>query len=186
MKEYLQSFNLLTEEEIQQLQQLGTPRIFKKGEFLIKEGQVCQHVAFVESGFFRSYYHNSDGEDITFCFTFANSFVTAYSSFINQNRTQENIEALSEVKALMLSRESILQLEAQNPNWLKLTKAIAEQEYIKLEFRVMSLLRERAETRYKELLLKHPEYLQLIPLNYLASYLGVTQRHLSRIRKTAF
>ncbi len=184
MKEYLRSFNLLSEEEIEELQNEGTYKTYQKGDFFIKEDQVCKHVAFVESGLFRSFYYNSEQEDITYCFTFSNSFVTAYSSFITQTKTQENIEALTDVRVLMISRESITRLEEKNPNWLKLSKSIAELEFMKLEQRVMSLLRERAEFRYKELLLNHPEYLKNIPISHLASYLGVTQRHLSRIRKT--
>jgi len=74
-------------------------------------------------------------------------------------------------------------LETSNPNWIKFFKHIAELEYINLEKRIFMLQRESAETRYQSLLNNQPEYLHHIPLHYLASYLGVTQRHLSRIRK---
>jgi CRP-like cAMP-binding protein len=60
---------------------------------------------------------------------------------------------------------------------------MAEQEYLKLEKRVFMLQKEKAERKYQDLLENHPDYLKHIPLNYLASYLGITQRHLSRIRK---
>ena len=63
---------------------------------------------------------------------------------------------------------------------------MAEQEYINLEKRIFVLQRESAENRYKSLLQTHPHYLNSIPLSYIASYLGITQRHLSRIRKTVF
>lgn len=74
-------------------------------------------------------------------------------------------------------------LEDYYPNWIKFFKNVAELEYVNLEKRLFLLQRESAEKRYQDLLENQPEYLKLIPLHYLASYLGVTQRHLSRIRK---
>lgn len=186
IKEYLKSFHLLTDDDIDLLIQKGKLKKLEKGEFLIKEGTICSEIAFVLTGFFRSFCTNDSGEEITYCFTFSNSFATAYSSFISQTPSFENIQALSEVTLLMVPREVIIELEKTNTNWLNFSKVIAEQEFIKLEQRVLTLLKENAEKRYKDLLETYPEYLQLIPLNYLASYLGITQRHLSRIRKNVF
>ena len=182
VKNYLALFGLLTEEEIDSFIKLLKPKKIKKGEFFIKEGRVCNEVAFVISGFFRSFYYSSQEEEVTYCFTFSNTFITAYSSFISQKGTVENIESLVDVELLTISKEEILKLEETSVNWLKLFKMMAEQEYIRQEERIFLLQKESAERRYKVLLDTQPEYLQLIPLNYLASYLGITQRHLSRIR----
>ncbi len=184
MKTYLKSFNILTDEEIESFQDLVTYKKLKKNDFLIKEGQTSQEVAFIISGCFRSFYYSSSGEETTYCFTFSNAFITAYSSFITQTKTAENIHALSDVELFSISKANILKLEESSTNWLKLFKFLAEQEYIKMEQRIFLLQRENAEKRYSDLLENHPELLQLVPLHYLASYLGITQRHLSRIRKT--
>ncbi|WP_295117206.1 Crp/Fnr family transcriptional regulator [uncultured Chitinophaga sp.] len=183
MEQYLSSFNFLSGEEIAFLLSKGRAKTIKKGEFFIRQGAVCQEIAFVESGFFRSFYHNSADEDVTYCFSFAGAFVTAYSSFISQTATFENIEALADVTIFSIPRETIVQLEATSVNWARFSKMMAEQEFIKMEQRFLLFVRENAEYRYKDLLEKYPEYLQLIPLGYLSSYLGITQRHLSRIRK---
>lgn len=156
----------------------------KKNDFYIKEGQTCKEVGFVTSGLFRSFYHSSIEEEVTYCFTFSNSFVSAYSSFLSQNKTVENIQALTDIEMLTISRNEILKLEQSSTNWLKFFKLIAEQEYIKMEKRIFLLQKETAEKRYRDLLMNQPEFLQLIPLNFLSSYLGITQRHLSRIRKS--
>ncbi|WP_373943319.1 Crp/Fnr family transcriptional regulator [Polaribacter sejongensis] len=156
----------------------------KKGGFFIKENRISKEVAFVVSGLFRSFYYSSSEEEVTYCFTFSNSFVSAYSSFLSQTKTIENIQALTDIELLTISREDILMLEKSSTNWLKFFKLITEQEYIKMEKRVLLLQKESAEKKYTDLLINHPEYLQVIPLNFLASYLGITQRHLSRIRKT--
>ncbi|MEM9361899.1 MAG: Crp/Fnr family transcriptional regulator [Bacteroidota bacterium] len=183
MKNYLKSFDILTENEIRSFEDLVKPRTLKKGHFYIKEGKISQEISFINSGILRSFYHNSKEEETTYCFTFSNSFVTAYSSFLTQTKTLENIQALTDTKLLSISRESILELERTSDNWLRLFKLISEQEYVKMEKRIFLLQKESAEKRYEDLLKNKSEYLQHIPLLYLASYLGITQRHLSRIRK---
>lgn len=184
MRNYLQTFGILTNDEINLFESKVIRKKLKKGEFFINEGRTCKEVAFVVSGLFRSFYHSSAEEEVTYCFTFSNSFVSAYSSFLTQTKTVENIQALTDVELLSISRDEILILEESSPNWLRFFKLIAEQEYIKMENRIFLLQKETAEKRYQDLLINHPEFLQLIPLNFLSSYLGISQRHLSRIRKS--
>ena len=84
---------------------------------------------------------------------------------------------------LIITKNTIDDLVIENPNWIKFLKIVAEQQYIELEKRIFQLQKNNAFERYSDLLKNHPEYLQNIPLQYLASYLGITQRHLSRIRR---
>ncbi len=184
MRNYLKSFNILSNDEIDLFESKATYKKLEKGDFFISEGKIGKEVAFVISGLFRSFYYSSSEEEVTYCFTFSNSFVSAYSSFLSQTKTPENIQALTDIELLIISRDDIIKLENSSSNWLKFFKFIAEQEYIKMEKRIFILQKESAEKRYQDLLTNDPEYLQLIPLNYLSSYLGITQRHLSRIRKS--
>lgn len=183
MKDYLKSFNILTDDEIDNFASKVKSKSLKKGEYFIKEGETCSEIAFIASGFVRSYYHSSTGEETTYCLSLPNTFITAYSSFLTQSKTVESIQALCDVELYTISRDEILKMEETSINSLRFSKFIAEQEYIKLEQRIFLLQTETAETRYQNLLDTQPELLQLIPLSYLASYLGITQRHLSRIRK---
>ncbi|WP_438712170.1 Crp/Fnr family transcriptional regulator [Aquimarina muelleri] len=183
MRNYLESFNILTSDEIDLFESKVVSKKLKKGDFYIKEGKISKEIAFVVSGMLRSFYYSSSEEEVTYCFTFSNYFLSAYSSFLSQTKTVENIQALSDIELLCVSREEILKLEESSSNWLKFFKFIAEQEYIRMEKRIFLLQKESAEKRYEDLLANHPEFLQLIPLNYLSSYLGITPRHLSRIRK---
>ena len=80
-------------------------------------------------------------------------------------------------------KEAVDQLVKDDLNWTRFLKMIAEEEYLELENRFFQLQRDSAAQRYKALLGNQPDYVQKIPLQYLASYLGITQRHLSRIRK---
>ena len=68
-------------------------------------------------------------------------------------------------------------------NWLKFSRFVAEQSYIEMENRLLAIQMESAKKRYEDLIENHPDYLQNVPLKYLASFLGITQRHLSRLRK---
>jgi CRP-like cAMP-binding protein len=181
MRDYLKSFNILTDEDIDVFESKVIRKTLKKGDYFVLEGKTSKEVAFDVSGLFRSFYYSSaEEEEVTYCFTFSNTFVSAYSSFLSQTKTVENIQALTDIELFSISRDEILKLEKSSTNWLRFFKFIAEQEYIKMEKRIFILQKESAEKQYEDL----PQYLQLIPLNYLSSYLGITQRHLSRIRKS--
>lgn len=108
--------------------------------------------------------------------------MTAYSSFITGQTTDENIQAITAVEMLLIPKNKIDELALKNPNWVKFLKIIAEQQYIELEKRIFKLHKYNALQRYSDLIKNQPEYIQNIPLHYLALYLGITQRHLSRIR----
>lgn len=183
IRKNLESSNILNSKEIEDLLKLCRPKTILKGNYFIKENNVSNEIGFVLSGYFRSFYHSSEGDEITYCITFPNHFISAYSSHISNEKTLENIEAITDATLFVIPKEDILALEKSSINWLRFFKMVAEQQYIELENRIFLLQKEKAEIRYKNLIEKHPEFLQHIPLNYLASYLGVTQRHLSRIRK---
>jgi CRP-like cAMP-binding protein len=183
LRHFLQSFNILTDIEIDDFLQLSTYKIFKKAEYFIKEGETCKQVAFVLTGSLRSYYTSDKDEEVTYCITFPNSLMTAYSSFLTAKPTQENIQAITETELLIIQKSKFEVLVQQNPNWIYFLKTIAEQQYIELEKRIFQLQKSDAAKRYADLMKNQPEYIQKIPLQYLASYLGISQRHLSRIRK---
>lgn len=183
VQQFFQSFNIFSENEINDFLQLFERKKLNKNDFFVREGEKCKEIAFIESGIFRSYYISDDGKDITYCFRFPNDLIASYSSFISEKPSMENMQAISDAEVLIIKKEKIEILTNENPNWILFLKIIAEQEYLELEKRFFQLQRDSAATRYHLLLENHPNYIQDIPLQYLASYLGITQRHLSRIRK---
>lgn len=180
---FLKAFDLFTTEEIATVVSLFKPRTLVKHDFLIREGENCEEIAFVESGLFRSYYTTDEGNELTYCFRFPNDLIGAYSAFITGGKSVEHIQAIAPAMLWVIQKKDLDFLACHLPQWNTFLKRIAEQQYLELEQRVMQLQRETAQQRYKNLLLNHPNFIQLIPLQYLASYLGITQRHLSRIRK---
>lgn len=180
---FLKSFNILTDIEIDDFIQLSTYKLLKKSEYFIREGETCKQVGFVLSGTLRTYYISNKAEEITYCITFPNSLMTAYSSFLTAQPTVENIQAVTVTELLVVQKDLLEKLVQQNPNWIYFLKTIAEQQYIELEKRIFQLQTTDAAKRYANLMENQPEYIQKIPLQYLASYLGITPRHLSRIRR---
>ena len=109
--------------------------------------------------------------------------MASYSAFITGNESVDTLQAISDAE-IMVVKKDVLDAFGQNSlKWMEFLKLIADDQYIQLEKRIFQLQRESAHEKYQNLLKKNPEYLQEIPLQYLASYLGISQRHLSRIRK---
>ncbi len=183
LRDYFENFGIFTEEEIQEALPLFKEKGLKKSEAFVSEGERCTEVGFILSGTCRSFYLSGAGEEITYCFRFPGEFVTAYSSFITGQGSLENMQALTKTELLVISKADVEMLADKFTGWLKFLKIIAEQQYIELEKRIFQLQRVNAKQRYDDLLKNHPEYVQQIPLQHIASYLGITQRHLSRIRK---
>lgn len=183
INDFLKSFGVLTDVDINDFQHLGTIRHLQKGDFFISEGKPCKEVAFIKSGILRSFFTSESGEEITYCITFPNTIMTAYSSFITSHPTLENIQAVAPCELLVIQKTDIDQLSKSGINWITFFKIIAEQQYIELEKRLFLFQKEKAKKRYMDLLENQPIYVQQIPLQYLASYLGITPRHLSRLRK---
>jgi len=180
---YFKSFHIFSDAEIENITCFFKEKKMKKNDFFIKEGDTGKQVAFIASGIFRSYYISEDGKDNTYCFRFPNEFLASYASFITDKPGMENMQAVSDAVIFVIPKSRIEELANENQRWTLFLKRIAEQEYLEIEKRFFQLQRESAAQRYTFLLQHQPHYIQQIPLQYLASYLGITQRHLSRIRK---
>lgn len=183
IEEYFRSFNIFSEAEIRNFLQLFEIRKVHKNDFFVQEGEKCREIAFILSGIFRSFYISDQGKDMTYCFRFPNQMMAGYSSFISGCPSRENMQAITDADLMILKKEAVDELVKDDLNWTRFLKMIAEEEYLELENRFFQLQRNSAAQRYKALLGNQPDYVQKIPLQYLASYLGITQRHLSRIRK---
>ncbi len=183
LRNMLNSVDILKDSEISNGLNYFEPKSFEKGDILIEAGKICNWMAFVNSGVLRNFYISSKDEEVTYCLTFPNKVISAFSSFMTQKVTFENIHALTNVELLVIRHDQYYKLMNSSENWLKFSRFVAEQSYIEMENRLLALQMESAKKRYEDLLVFNPDYLQKVPLKYLASYLGITQRHLSRLRK---
>ena len=153
----------------------------KKGDFLIREGQRCEHVAYIDSGLFRIYYLK-DGTEVNTCFCKENSITSAFESLVSRAPSGQSIQALEDSVVLMLSYENLQKLYSRSPVWQSIGLFMTEKECLRLLNRTATLSFETALEKYKKLLDQEPDLLQRVPIQHIASYLGVSRETLSRIR----
>ncbi len=179
---HLKSFKILKDNDINQLIKISKEKRIKKGDFLIQEGKFCKEISFVNSGFFHSFYLSRSQEQITYCLTFPSNFITAFSSYLSDQKTQICIQALTDANLTTILKKDLKDLIKSNPRVQRFFNLITEEYLIKLENRFFQLQKDDAKNRYETLVKRHPELIKTMPLKLLASYLGITPRHLSRIR----
>jgi CRP-like cAMP-binding protein len=155
---------------------------YRRNEYLHKSQNVCNEIAFILDGGVRSFY-NMEGTEITRFVILKNNFVTALSSYISREVNPENIQAIMTTKALVIKKENLDKLYEQHHEWERLGRKAIEHSHLQLEKRVLALISMTAEERYKSLSIEQPELLKYVPLQYIASILGIKPETLSRIRK---
>ncbi len=173
-----------TDEEYQRFRNQFTKINLAKGEYWFRSGKVCNQLAFIESGIMRQYYVMDDGNEVTCHFALNGEFITSYQSFRQHIVSNENIEAITDCDLLIIDQANFSNLMSEFPQ-LKMLWDFSIQKFIlQMEDRIAMLQSLSAEKRYLYLFNHHPEFLLYIPLQYIASYLGITPQHLSRLRKT--
>ena len=155
---------------------------FRKSGFLIRAGQVENHIYFLNKGATRNYFIK-DGKDFTVDFLFEGSFVTAYYSFITREPSSVYIELLDDTETVVISYEQLQRFYKKYHYGEKIGRLIAESQYVKRLRREMELLSLTAEERYVTLLKKDPVLVSNLSVKHLSSYLGIQPESLSRIRR---
>lgn len=152
-----------------------------KGELLVRDGKTCRHLYFLEQGALRGFY-NLDGREITHWFAFEQDFVTSFHSFITQQPAVENIQLMEGCVLWAISKERLSYLMQEFREVERLVRIAYEKYYIRLEERFVNAQFKTATERYQEMLTLSPHILKRAPLGAVASYLGISQETLSRIR----
>lgn len=181
LESYLQDHGVVISPEIREAFQIFTLQHHKKGTLWIREEQIAKRIAFILKGKIRHFY-NIDGKEYTRWVSLENNFVTAFSSFVSQRPSQENLECIEHCELLSTSREAFYTIKAKFPEIQQLWTLSLENEIVGYEDRVFQLITTDSEKRYLDFLEKYPQQAQEIPQKYIASMLGIAPRHLSRIR----
>jgi CRP-like cAMP-binding protein len=155
--------------------------VLNKNEYLLNEGKICRHLYFLEKGALRGYY-TLDGKEITHWFGFENDFVTSFHSFITQAPAVENIQLIEGSVLWAISKNTLEDLFNQHHDIERLVRIAYEKYYIRLEERFVNAHFKTATQRYEDLLQGRLHILERVPLGFVASYLGISQETLSRIR----
>ena len=157
------------------------PKKFTRGTLLLEGGETCQHIYFMKKGLARGFF-NQDGKDITSWFAVENDLATSLYSFVTQKPSFESIEILENSVLYAISYDNLQQLYHQFPEFNLVGRRFVEKYYVELMSRTISLQFQSAKERYQQLLAHQPQLLQRASLGHIASYLGISQETLSRIR----
>lgn len=154
---------------------------YPKGHILLRADKIEKNIYFVKKGIVRAYSQTADNE-ITFWFGKEGDPVISMKSYVSNQKGYEDIELLEDCELYLLKTSSLQKLFDKDIHIANWGRKFAERELVKTEERLISRQFRTATERYKELLKDNPDLLQRVQLGYIASYLGITQVSLSRIR----
>ncbi|CAM4366618.1 cAMP-binding domain of CRP or a regulatory subunit of cAMP-dependent protein kinases [Pedobacter westerhofensis] len=164
---------------------VATYRSLKRKEFLIREGTVCDFIGIVINGSLRSFVANAEAE-FNNDFYFGSSIVSAYSSYLTEEKTNCNIQALEDAELVMITRRDLDVLIEADLSWLKFTQHVSDTYFKRKCRRETSFLKYTAKERYECVLTTYPGIEQLVPQYHIASFLGIKPESLSRIKLLAY
>jgi CRP-like cAMP-binding protein len=180
LKKFLSNYAHFEENSLDEICGKFKSKIVKKNEYLLREGDICKDLIFVQSGCLRLYYLLEDVE-ISVWFAMKHSSAIEIYSFISNTPSNYYLQAIENTEVLFLPKNELENLYKLHPKMQEMMRKFWEDVILNLLERFTSLQRDSAEKRYLDLLNK-PEYLQTIPQKYLASFIGVTPTSLSRIK----
>lgn len=154
----------------------------KKNDFFVQTGRICNYFCFIESGVLQHSITILDEEKTTYL-ALKNSFTSALNSFKNKVPSRKNIKALSDCNLWVIDINTFNKLLNKNRSFNIFYYNLVENQIFKIDDYRINLLTLTPEERYKKLLRDEDKLLQKVPLHYLASFLGISSRHMSRIRK---
>ena len=153
----------------------------KKGDILISQDSVCNQLFFIRKGFLRGFnYHN--GKEITSWFGFENDFATSIYSFVSRKPGYENIQVIENSILYAITYDDLNDIYHKHPEFNYVGRLLTEKYYIDLMERTLCLQFQSAKENYEQLVVNQPYLLQRASLGHIASYLGISQETLSRIR----
>lgn len=182
LQQYIQSYFEVQDTDLESIASRFRFNPIKKGDYLLKQGRQCNQLSFIQSGLLRIY-TTIEEKEITQWISTTGYFVTDLASFIFNTPARWNIQALTDCKLYTIEKEDYNDLGKVVSEWHHLEKLFIAKCFIILEERVNSHLFMTAEERYQKLFELQPDLFNNVPLQYLASMLGMTPETMSRLRK---
>ena len=176
-------FPFFFEEELSEICLAHEKMIFHKGDFILEEGKTANEYYILEKGLARSFVNDFNGNDVTTHFFVEKEVVIDVSSLFQRIPTQENIVCITDCECWKLDFEVFQELFHRIPNLREWGSAWMSQELFRYKQRSVEMFTLSATKRYLNLLQEKHQVVQYAPLKQIASYLGVTDTSLSRIRK---
>ena len=175
-------FGQLTDQELSIIRSYFYEEKLQKNSFFTKSDKICDRLSIIKSGILRVY-TLSNGKEITQWISTENYLLTEVMGFFFEQPNRWNIQTLTETELLTINKTNYLRLCKEFPKWNEIEKRFIVKCFAMLENRVFSHLSMTAEERYDLYFEQNKEIFNLVPLQYIASVLGMTAETFSRIRK---
>ena len=182
MEELNQLRTLLSEKDYQLLLSISAKKTTKRKAVVFHPNKVADKILFIEKGFLRGY-KIMDGKEFTHHFYFSNWFATDFESFLTEQPSQIYIEAVEDTVYYEFHKKRLLEVYSQSHELESLGRMIAEKAYIATVEKLSNMQLYKLNERYERLIERHPILIQKVPQKHIASYLGVSEQSLSRIKK---
>ncbi len=173
----------LSQEDISKIEPFIKTKKVTKGDFLLKEGDVCSHFFFVEQGLLRFYALNEDGKENVLQFATENWIVSDRGSVYFKEPSTYYIDAFEDTTVVMIDEDFVDKVSIINVNFRKQNELLLQNHIRHLYKRISQLLGASARERYLDFVSMYPDIMLRVPQWMIASYLGITPESLSRVRK---
>lgn len=184
--QFIYSTNLVSRTTAELIAQRFAEKSLTKNEYLLKAGQIADTYLFLETGYLRAFAEDVSGNDVTTAFYGPGQMVFEVASFFGRSRSRENVQALTDISGWYISYAQLNELFHALPEFREFGRSMLARGFSELKVRMLSTITETTEERYRALLAAHPELFQQASLKHIASYLGVTDTSLSRIRASLY
>ena len=194
LKNYINSFILLKEEDWRAMMMLFKSYSYKKGEFIYGSSDVPAEVNFIIKGVVRSFKMEEDGKDFTWAFYYLNDevmehrmiadvCVVDYASFLRNESAELAFEVMEDCTVMTITKKDLFELYESDDKWQMFARKIAEDAYCATRDRTLTLLTKNAKERLEILEAYFPDIFKRVSQQHIASYLGITRQSLNRLRR---
>ncbi len=184
LERYLKRYVKLDDSEFDFFFNHLSHKVYKRKEFILREGTICEHRYFILKGLIRFFHLTEKGKEKVNSFAVENWWITDMDSFINSKSSFNSIQAIEDTSVLMISKEDLERLYKQLPKLERLFRLISEKYAIALQRKEEIFMREDSINRYNNLIRSIPNFDQRVPQYMIASYLDITPEYLSEIKKS--
>jgi len=194
LKNYINSFIALSEEDWMEMMGLFKSYSYKKGEFIYGSSDIPAEVNFIVKGVVRSFKMEEDGRDFTWAFYYLNDevmehrmisdvCVVDYASFLRNESAELAFEVMEDCTVMTITKKDLFELYASDDKWQMFARKIAEDAYCATRDRTLTLLTKSAKERLEILEAYFPDIFKRVSQQHISSYLGITRQSLNRLRK---
>lgn len=179
---YFDQLYPLNTEEKELVMTKFNPRLFRKRQFVLQEGDVCTQFNFIVRGCLRMYKIDEKGNTHILQFASENNWINDLGSFHGLRPSSLNIDAIEDTVLLQISRDDLISLYLDSPKFDRIFRVLIENAYVRLQERLLQTISSTAEERYQTFLELYPHLTNRLSQVQIASFLGITPEFLSRLR----